>query len=59
MCLLEGMVLSPDMSGYCTTSCEEYLYVCVPRISMGMLVSCECCGNDYCSECDLYSECQG
>lgn len=57
MCLLEGMVLRPELPGHCTEHCTLYLSTCVPTIFDGMLDGCECSVDSYCDECPYFAEC--
>lgn len=58
MCLLEGVAITTDMPGYCSSSCVLFLNTCLPRISEGLLTGCECYGDDYCSFCPVYEDCK-
>ena len=58
MCLLEGMAITSEMPGYCSTSCDLFLHTCLPKVSLGLLTGCECCGDSYCNDCPVYDACE-
>ena len=58
MCLLEGRMITPEMSGICYRCCL-FLHTCIPCIgSEGILIGTECNNmENYCEFCENYEIC--